>query len=490
MAVQSFPYLALTDGTDTVTFMDGAGGTPNWPLAENGWAPAIAGLRTSPLGGRGPYADVEEQLTCNILGTTAALCYANLDTLARLLDKAERWWLRGETISPVLLKYAPQGSTIASTAAPLVAIVLGRAGGDEKSGIGLPQDISEAGMLYEIYGVKVSLLRRGPWIGASETASATAVANPAILTITMPSTALIPSPIEIDFTGFATQASNGYINMPTGFVLIGPNNAFALLQGESPTATGGKAGLATYTSTADSTARASGGSVGRLDHAAVAIGTQSYIGWALPAAFLNSTRIGIYLTYRNNSATSWTIRAEAVRVADMHAAIIDRPSTPITQIPAAIGNPTAIYLGAVAGRHGFDKVDLAFVRTGGSGTATLDIDTIVAVDLSTGAAYTLAFQGMDGFLGTALAAKTVVFAINFNPAVTRDPEASVALLTTGFQAALTATGDLAFCANGLIVQAIWYATNSTFWTTQNDAFGATLSIGATVIRRLAFLSPQ
>src|SRR5437868_4467312 len=102
----------MTDGTDTVTFMDGLGGVTNWPLIRGQWGPAIAGLRTSPLAGRGPYADVAEDLSCNIRNTTGALVYGNLDTLARLLDKAERWWLRNEPISPVVLKYAPQGSTI------------------------------------------------------------------------------------------------------------------------------------------------------------------------------------------------------------------------------------------------------------------------------------------------------------------------------------------------------------------------------------------
>src|SRR4051812_30642710 len=104
MAVQPYLYLVLTDGTTTVTFSDGANGSTNYPPQAGGWAPNVAALNQSLLGGRGPYTDVVEEITINVRGATAALCYSNLDALVRLLDQADRWWLRAENISPVLLK--------------------------------------------------------------------------------------------------------------------------------------------------------------------------------------------------------------------------------------------------------------------------------------------------------------------------------------------------------------------------------------------------
>ena len=85
MAVQTYPYLVITDGTTTVTLLDGSNGATNFPLKRDGWAPAIAGLRTSPLAGQTPYEDVTEQMLIEINGSTAANALANLVTLRKLL---------------------------------------------------------------------------------------------------------------------------------------------------------------------------------------------------------------------------------------------------------------------------------------------------------------------------------------------------------------------------------------------------------------------
>src|ERR1041385_8873437 len=111
MAVQPNLYLALSDGTTTVTLSDGSGGLTKYPPIQAGWGPNAGALDQSLLGGRGPYTDGVETITINIRDTTAALCYTRLDTLARLLDQADRWWMRAEAVSAVVLKWAPQGST-------------------------------------------------------------------------------------------------------------------------------------------------------------------------------------------------------------------------------------------------------------------------------------------------------------------------------------------------------------------------------------------
>src|SRR3990170_3534484 len=96
-------YLVITDGTTTVTIADGAGGATNYKFAYGTWAPAVAPLRRSQLGGRGPYGDVIEEMQLHITGSTVPNALANLATLAQLLDQAERW-SRGENVSAVLIK--------------------------------------------------------------------------------------------------------------------------------------------------------------------------------------------------------------------------------------------------------------------------------------------------------------------------------------------------------------------------------------------------
>lgn len=492
MAVQPFLYLALTDGTTTCTLSDGANGSTNYPPQSGGWAPNVAALNQSLLGGRGLYTDVVEEITINVRDTTAALCYGRLDTLARLLDQADHWWLRTETVSPVLLKYAPQGSTIASTAAPLAALVLGRVAGDTTGATQLPPSFDSAGNQFVTYGVTIKILRRGQWIGASESASAAAAANPSVLTITMPSTANLASPLEIDFTGFTSSAGTGTVDIPSGFLFVGANNSFSLQQAEAG-GTGGLAAGATYVSTADATARASGGNVGRLNHNLATIGAESAISFTLPAAFLNSTRIGVYVTYRNNAAISWTLRAEGFLTVASSAS----PNyTPITNIAAAAGNPTAIYLGAIANRRGFDTVRLRAATVAGAGTPTIDFDTILIVDLSSGQTHVVSQQGMPTTaIGASFASKNVQIAVSNSPNTLRDPETRLDVLTTAAVLPITPLGDTALNGKGLTLQAIWYATHlyagaTPYWTTQNNAGSAILNIGATITRQLAYLSPQ
>src|SRR6266536_4943306 len=118
MAVNAFPYLVITDGTDTVTIQDGAGGLTSYALVADTWAPATATRRVSALGGQLSYTDIAEELELTIRGADTATAYDNLQKLTRLLDKADRW-SGDENVSPVLIKFAPQGSTVASTSQPL-----------------------------------------------------------------------------------------------------------------------------------------------------------------------------------------------------------------------------------------------------------------------------------------------------------------------------------------------------------------------------------
>lgn len=489
MPPQAFPYLVLTDGTDTVTFADGLGGLTNYPPVRGEWAPAIAALRPGLMDGLSPYADVIEELTINIRDTTAELALSRLATLARLLDKADRWWKRGESISPVLLKYVPQGSTIAATATPFIATVLGRAPGDETSGVRLPVNFNDVGMIAVIEEVTVRLVRTPVWLHTQENASASAANNPSVLSITMPSSPAIRSPIELEFTDLATEAATGDIDIPPAFLIFGPN--LDLQQAESPLSSS-LAASATYTSTADATARASGGNVGRLNHSAAALNAESVINFA-PSLTGTPTLVAVYVTYRNNTNSAWTIRLSG-GYGLIAAASVTQAFAPTVVIPGAATNPTALYLGTIANRQGVQFISLNVALTALVGAGTLDFDTIAFVDLSTNEASVISINGARATLGGAIGAGAAEVVIQNDPSTLPTPYVRINL-ASGNKVGQSYSGPAGLTAKGSALKAIWYAThlwnNTTpYWTTQNVGGSAIETIGALVRRKPAYLTPS
>jgi hypothetical protein len=473
-----FEYVALTDGTTTVELTDGI----NYALVS--YAPVVAPLRDNKLGGDGQYADVTESLTFHAIGCTAADAYANAAAVNSLLDQARRWWL-GQAVSPVTLKVKAQGSTLLA----LSSALKGRAIGAPPN-VALPATYHEYYSKYVIQNITLQVTRRGLWLGTSESASAAGASNPSVRSIVMPTSPTVPGPLEIDFTGFTTSAGTGNIEIPSGFVALGPNSSLNLQEGEAATAA--LAASATYTSTLDAAARASAGSVGRLDHHLSAVGAESTLQWTLPAAFLNCTRLGIFCTYRNNGAASWTIRGDAKLATTSLSALV---FTPTTTIPAAASNPTALFVGSVSGKNGFDTVELRVAAVSGTGGITIDFDTVLFVDLTSDAAFVLALQANQFATGASFASKSAQVTVNYTPNTLRDTEVKTSILTTAGVLATPYSGDSALVGAGGTLQAVWYATHlyngtTPYWTTQNNAGAAILSIGATITRRLAYLVPQ
>jgi hypothetical protein len=474
-----FEYLAITDGTTTVELTDGI----NYALQS--YAPVVAPLRDNKLGGDGQYSDVTESLSFHAIGCTAADAYANAAAVNALLDQARRWWL-GQAVSAVRLVAKAQGSSLAQ----LSSALKGRAIGGP-SNVALPATYHEYYSKYVIENIALQVVRRGLWLGASESASATGASNPSVRSVVMPTAPTVPGPLQIDFTGFTTSAGTGNIEIPSGFVVVGPNSSLNLQEGEAA-GTSGLAAAATFTSTADAAARASAGSVGRLDHHLAVVGAESSLSWTLPAAFLNCTRIGIFCTYRNNGAASWTIRGDAKLATTSLGATV---FTPTTTIAAAASNPTALFVGSVSGKNGFDTVELRVAAVSGTGVITIDFDTVLFVDLTSDAAFAIALQSNQFATGASFASKNAQVTVNYSPNTLRDVDVKTSILTTAAVLATGYSGDAALVGAGGTLQAVWYATHlyngaTPYWTTQNNAGGAILSIGATITRRLAYLVPQ
>jgi len=468
-----FQYLAISDGTTTVELTDMA----NYALVS--YAPTIAPLRDNDLGGSGPFEDVGDTLIFHALGETAALAYANADAVNRLLDQARRWW-RGETVNAVTISAQAQGATDITS---YVAALKGRSVGGPPN-MALPATWSEYYNKYIIQNIQIQCGRRGQFLHGSENASAAAAANPAVLSVAMPSSPAIPGPLKLQFTGFTTDGS-GSANIPSCYAFVGPVAAFSLQQGEAAALV--LAAAASFASTADAAARASAGSVGRLNHAAVVLGAESLLYWTLPAAFLNSTRIAIYCTYRTNTAAPWTIRGEAYRTV---APSLAGATTPYQTIPGAASNPTVLFVGIVGSAVGFDTAGLRIARTGSVGTDTIDIDTIVFVDVSDPEVYVVALANTGSTISTGANSKNIETIIDNDPNTRPLPFVHTDVLTTAIVLMRGYTGDAALTVSGSPIGVIWYATHTTFWTTQNIAFSATLNIGATITRRLAASVPQ
>lgn len=473
MAVQAFPYLVLTDGTDTVTFADGLGGITNYPPVRGQWAPAVAGLRDSLLGGRGPYADVAEDLSCNIRDTTAALCWSDLDKLARLLDKAQRWWKRNESsLNPVLLKYAPQGSTIASTASPLQALVLGRASSDELNGVVLPADVNDAGMLFEIYGVTVQCLRRGAWLGATETASSSSAANPSILTATLPSSTNTSSPIDIRLAGFGAQATP--IPLPAGFVLVSPTSAGLLIQeAEALTATG-------YTSVADAGNNARGGSVLRYTPTGTAIAASG----SANLTSLSGQVIGIYAAVRNNSAVA-TFQIDA-----LISYAGGQVRTPTTLIDNSTTNPQVVYLGTVAFPTQAALLQFEIAASTTTGPPTLDIDYLVCIDLTDSTLARAIALPVQSVPATGVITNLGI-SVEHQSLTAQNPRVVTKDGTGGTPGYLSYRGDATLLSRGNTISAVVLMTGGpggvNNWRYTN---GGIISNTLNVTRQLAYLTPQ
>lgn len=361
MPTQTYPYLALSDGTTTVEFQNGSGTPTNWQLAADGWTPAIPAYNPSALAGRGQYADVVETFTINVRGSTAADCYTNLDTLARLLDQAERWWL-GENVTAVLLKCAPQGSTLASTAAPLMVAVKGRGSGDQTSGVRLSPRWNDAGKIYEISGVQVQVARRGLWLLDTDTAAAT-TNNGSLATVPMNLTLNLLGPTKLDMSGYPSATTD------KGFFVVSSNDTLTRIAAVAPA--GGASG--NWTSVNDSANFAQHTNILRFTPA----GTTEDTSGSITSTITGVPLIAVFANVRNNSTTtSFYLRAQVLSSGGYISAY-----TPQYYIaPSASAMPGWVLLGFVALPNAAATMKLLATASAASGS--LDIGAIVLVDVA------------------------------------------------------------------------------------------------------------
>lgn len=447
---------------DSMIVADLLDGT-NYMLREGGWGPRVATLRTNVLGGRGPYSDVEEAITLDVRGATAATVLANVATLQALLLQAQTFERYGVG-QPVLLDLQFSGGTL-------------RGSRLLDGALDLPSSYNDLLVVEEIEGVTLRVVRQGAWLAAEETSStSSALANPSVLTATFGSSAPYPSPIRLRVTNLHRWTAYDQL------LLVAPTeNDLAVIEAETATATG------TTAIVADSVNNARGGSVlriARTNGGSITDVISLNIQLAIPAALQGAPRLFVFAAVRNAAAP--TVTAAWQLTARGRKNTVDGPAGRTFMVhgdPTGLTNtPTWIALGDVAMPRGMDTVVITIaIELPPGGGNTLDIDSIVLANADTTQVIALGptALGEDDRVATLdidpapLTAATPTITLTDSTAVVRDP---------------SYTGALDVYLSGSTVAAVVLGTYSQYWRIVTS--GSTIATNQlTAWRRAAALTP-
>ncbi len=387
MPTQANNYLVITDGTTTATFADGAGGLTNYAVTGDAWAPVVGVINPSEFGP--PFVDVVEDIPIQITGATVAAATLNLQTLNSLITKAQRWW-KGEAVNAVEIRLAMEGSTVAATATPLSAPIYGPPPGE--LAVQLPADFYGPVLLDNFYIVNARLrfVRRGWWtLPTSAVQSATSISqtNGDLHTLTFPDLTIYPSQTKLMVNAVRVGAS-----VPSSYLAVSEDDLGILI-----VAAEGGSGSTDYTSVADSARLARNTNVLRFTPTVM---TERLSSTIVIAPEADGRLFAVLANIRNNSATtSFQVRA-ALR--NNVSVLGVRSFTLLRLIQANNTTPQWYHLGMVALGATPELIQLGITASAASGT--LDIDTVVLVDL-TNRSWIMEVRN-DGLLTTGVGAQT------------------------------------------------------------------------------------
>jgi hypothetical protein len=455
-------YLVITDGTTTVSIADGSGGATSYRLLRGTWAPNVAGLRRSQLGGSGPYADVVEEMQLIITGATAEIALTNVQTLYTLLDQADRWY-RGEGVATVLIKYSPRGATTSSTANPLQAVILGRAEGDD-SAMSLPDIFEDVGLFLYVANVTIRFRRRGMWLHTEETASSSATTNGDIATMTL--TALpYPSPTKITVTNITENYTGNFYA-----VISDKADNIVVINAEDMATT-------KYTAVNDSAKKARNTNV--LRYTPTDTLEQNSVGAALTVTPMVGARlIAILINYRNNSTTTtFTVRARISMDNSGTGASYAVHTRYIPFLGEASPYPKWALLDIISMTD--DPQTILFRISASAASGTFDIDSVVLINLSNASNSVV-------YSTKTTSPNPLTAVINHRLLTHQNP-----IMTQG-SVPCSYTGDPVICTNGSIVYGLWLQTGGTaldLWRA-TDASGSVSLNTWTAARYTAYLVPR
>jgi len=453
--------LKLTDGTTTLDFINNAA----YALEYNAWAPNVSSLKSNYLAGSDEYEDVVEEIPLTVRGATGSAALANLEAIARLLVQAERW-RRGENVAAVRMQFQPCSSTMPS---PLEAIVLGNAPGERI--LYVPPSITDY-QNYEIYGVKVKLLRRGRWLANSEVNVTTAAySNGELATISIGNALQLPSPTRLVIQDVGYGKSSGGRFRSSLFLLAELSTDIIIVNAE--TMAGG-----VWTSVADTGASARASNVLRYTPAGTGVSSSGTSG----ALTLTSATdlVAVYANVRNSTTISFRIRIR------LDSNVVNASYTPWVYIPAAASQyPRWIFCGLVSKKQSIQNMYIEAVAS--AAASYLDIDTLVLAD-----ARTVKIFGIEG-PGDAepnLYSSPYTLYVDHNLLSYPSPTALLENL-----APVPHQGDIILNTKAATLYGLHLGTGDTNgggirWRQYNNSYSIIISNVWTVYRRASYITPQ
>ena len=443
--------LQLSDGTTTCNLIWHSSANRKYSLARDSWAPKIARLRKSTLGGSGPYMDEVESFQVHVLGETEVEVLTNLYSLVSLLDQAERFWRLGQNVSPVVLQWAPDGA-----ARPYSCLVLGRTPDDEtNAAANLPISFNRDMNMRMIEAVNVAFLRRGLLLDpTTESATSGTSANPTVLSATLATNAPVSSPTKFQMAWSATLGAN------TNCTLLyasgaSPTSRLQLYEVESGIPS------ATSASVADAANKARGGNVMRWTPGTTAQETISIV--TLSGFDSTARRIGVWAAVRPNvTTTTFQLQAQ-----------LEQLTTPLAPVDTSNTNPRIMFLGVATCNFAPSLLRIYGRASVAAGTCDLDYVALLALD--------------DERSGALIATGDSVSPLVIDPRPLTGINPQAALAAGGSAAAYL--GDAAIHTYGQIIAAVALQTSSNYWRAA-DGLGNIVNNTLTATRWNAYLVPR
>lgn len=475
MAPTVQPYLEITDTITSIMIMNPAFTTPaqiatlNYKLAYSGWSPKIATRSKNPFGL--PYQPVLEEMTIDIRGSTAEICYQKLQALNTLLDQGERWY-NNEIVAPVFVRYQPKGSNLATY---LKDMVIGGFADDSNADlVTLPDNFNITGEINYLKSVRVRFWRRlGLWISATETVT---VAAKTIETTYVPAAWSVASPqlSPIDI-GFAISGTlKGVTEHPTGLIIVAQRTEYITLYEGAAGVT--SLSLSGTVDTADTAAQATNGRIGRvalttIDTTVIAAGTGANMG--------DTEYNAVYLSCR--------ISADINVIAHLEISFNSAFVTDITLADVTItyngGLPQIVFAGIFPTDNvNYTRITM-FIRSA-SGTPNFDIDELVVVGVNR-ATSILTLPDITA-LGGAGVNQVVQGRLLTRPnALVGFPAAGAPIKYSYFGSPYFFTGNSSLTSIAMYLM----ITFDSFWRPVNAA-NAALNVSASFSRYLGHLTPE
>lgn len=469
--------LRITDGTTTCDLIWHSVANRAFIQAREGWTPSVAARQRSrqigPL-----YTDVIEEITIHVCGTSATDALTNLDTLARLLDRAEEWWY-GERTTPTKIQYAPSDGSLRE------AVIIGRVSGDETATIQLAPAFDSNLNAFVIPNVRVRFLRRGRWLLPQETGTGGAATSAAVQSCSFSGgSAVIYSPMIVEVSGLPMTATGTHAQ---GVLFYA--DATTRLYVEDATALGGTG----YTTDASPTNNPQGAGIKVYTPTGTAAAdtTLDTLGGSFDTG---AQTIAVYAVLRNNSTTrTYTVQAiTSQAIAAGGTFTVQNVSKGVTVGPE-INTPRIVNLGTLVSRSGHSAIGLRCAVDSTAGSGTLDIDYLVLLAQDNPACGAVVTQSLP--------------AQNFNTSSTATLQVHAGELTTPLpRVRLTANGltlDTGYVGNaqiqtiGSVVALLWIATGgiqgaaqAAKWRYNDNSGSPAAPLTYALYRNLATLVPR